>query len=241
MGIHVGSTSPGDLEKAILKHLQLHQAAYQFSLWLPKSHWVTHLGSMLHRQKGVLCNTFVMERKHRLVKRFGEDRDNGVATEKGIVEEMTVQHLHDLKKPLVHCNIESPYIANESIQDALRKCLGVSAVCTTGKACKVHCRDISVGDVVLFEECGVICVAEVLWFASDGIRYWTCLAPWPIISQSAVSWKCIVGDASHSCILRPTPALIASCIFSIAAVGEVSQVIVPNVKSVVNVKNPEEL
>eukprot|EP00959_Pyramimonas_sp_CCMP1952_P299906 6272897-Pyramimonas_sp.AAC.1 len=99
MVIHSGAVTAGQLGNAIVHHLKLHQEAYQLSLWKPKAHMALHLPRQLALHK-CLLSTFLLERKHRLLKRFASDRCTLTSFGRGLMEETTVQHLFDLKDPL---------------------------------------------------------------------------------------------------------------------------------------------
>ena len=77
-----------------MKHLELRQSAYGLALWLPKSHYVLHIGCMLWRF-GRLLSTFTEGRKHKTVMRLGTARANTTSMDKGQIEDITLQQLHD--------------------------------------------------------------------------------------------------------------------------------------------------
>ena len=93
-----GHVTPEMLADAIGKHLSLQQHALGTKVWIPKSHWVTHLPGQMLRHK-CLVSTFLMERKHRVLKRFADHRKNTQAYERGLMEEATLAHLHDADSP----------------------------------------------------------------------------------------------------------------------------------------------
>ena len=57
-----GNVIPEMLGDAMAKHLSLQQRALRTRVWIPKSHWVTHLPRQMARH-GCLVSTFLMERK----------------------------------------------------------------------------------------------------------------------------------------------------------------------------------
>ena len=77
-----GRVSADALEHAIVTH--------------PKSHYALHLG-MLLRRFGFLLATFTQERKHQLIKRFFNPRRHTPGLERGVLEELTLQHVYELK------------------------------------------------------------------------------------------------------------------------------------------------
>ena len=64
-----GGMSEETLHNAIVAQLVLHQACYNLSLWKPKHHYAMHIARCMVLQ-GILLSCFVMERKHRVAKRF---------------------------------------------------------------------------------------------------------------------------------------------------------------------------
>ena len=82
------------MQAAILEHLQAFQNAYDKIGWLPKHHMATHLPF----QKWPLLNCLVHERRHKLAKRWSRDRFNLASFEEGLITQLTLHHLHDLRE-----------------------------------------------------------------------------------------------------------------------------------------------
>ncbi len=101
---------------------KFHLVAYGVELWLPKHHFVSHLGNQLARHK-ILPSCFLMERKHRQIKRFAAPRRTGTAFEAGLMEEVTCQHLYDLHTPVGGCGLYEPHAAPDCIVSALNSVL----------------------------------------------------------------------------------------------------------------------
>ena len=96
--------SPEDLHRYIVRHLHLFLDAYAEGLWRPKHHYAWHLPQMLKRF-GTLIACFTHERKHRLIKRFGQHRRNTKSYEQCLLEEVTVYallHLDDYSRVNAH-------------------------------------------------------------------------------------------------------------------------------------------
>ena len=68
-----GATSPEELFASTMAFLTAHQLAYGTEHWAWKHHAATHVPDMWKRS-GVLLNCWVHERKHKLVKRFVQNR-----------------------------------------------------------------------------------------------------------------------------------------------------------------------
>ena len=91
--------SPSQLEEAILGHLHAQFEAYADELGIPKTHYATHLGDMLRRFK-LLIGTYTQERLHQLVKQFVNSRHEPSHIEKGVLEDLTLDHIKTLS--LIH-------------------------------------------------------------------------------------------------------------------------------------------
>eukprot|EP00959_Pyramimonas_sp_CCMP1952_P174601 3648775-Pyramimonas_sp.AAC.1 len=125
--------------------------AYTYELWKPKSHYCTHLGRQLARHH-FLLSTFLMERKHRVLKRMATPRCKLQGYEKGLIEKVTVQHFWDLQSPLVKPTLLEARAAGKKLRKALDSVMHLSpnSVVTTGKAVCVNCRVSQMGDTVAF-------------------------------------------------------------------------------------------
>eukprot|EP00959_Pyramimonas_sp_CCMP1952_P363654 7615164-Pyramimonas_sp.AAC.1 len=124
-----------------MRHLRAHQGAYADLLWKPKSHWCVHLPRQL-LEHGKLLGCFLMERKHRVLKRFAEAHRNTTGFDKGLVEEATLQHIHDFKDPLIHADLLEPRPAGNKLCRALSSAmvLPYGATILTARSAYIHCR-----------------------------------------------------------------------------------------------------
>ena len=149
--VNSGLVEAGQLAIAIGRHLSLHKAAYDLSLWLPKTHFTIHLPDTLRRHK-CLLSVFVQERKHRTVKTMATGRHTTVSYNRGLMEEVTVQHLYQLRMPLIKASLMTPKPANKKVRCMLLAELNYAnyadGVIHTSRDAHIHCRVVSVGDVV---------------------------------------------------------------------------------------------
>ena len=144
-----GLCKPPMLKDAINDHLHLAKVAYADTLWRPKTHFATHLPGQLERH-GFLPCCFVQERKHRVVKRAALHRHNSLAFDRGVLEEVTLQQLHDLNTCLHSDVLRNTSAANAQLLVALRRGgEATEADVTVGTEAVVSSRAISVGDVAL--------------------------------------------------------------------------------------------
>ena len=231
-----GKVSGEELERAIVAHLDAHKAAWGDALWLPKHHYALHLGKLLNHH-GYLLATFTHERKHRLVKRFLNPRLNTNGLERGVMEELTLQHLYELRDLV---GIKTAALQNKRLATAEERAMlavalpaAAGADVLMGSVAKVKCRPIHSHDVVLFHHGldEVVGAGEIQFHIAIGDDRWTCVAVWELLSTerteagTARLLKCRVRD--NDTRLLPTSQLLESAIFSKAAVGEISTVIVP--------------
>ena len=135
LAVRTGAVDPDQLYTAILKHLNLFKAAYGTGPCRPKHHYVIHLSACLRRFR-TLLHTLVQERKHRLVLRYGRDRDSLKNWELGALEEITchqvwemsenyrksgLQGSHPPSEPCCHlCASSSPMLATQILGLHLR-------------------------------------------------------------------------------------------------------------------------
>ena len=133
-------------------------------LWIPKSHFALHLGRMLLRF-GILLATFVQERKHRVAKAFAEPRYDTRNMEKGLMEEITLLQLHDLRSGPASKKrvLLAPHRADKRQEAHLREALHLPAggeVLVSATA-TLEGRRIMSRDVVLFELEGDLVAGQV--------------------------------------------------------------------------------
>ena len=227
-----GRVSADALEHAIVTHVRAHQAAWGDSLWLPKSHYALHLG-MLLRRFGFLLATFTQERKHQLIKRFLNPRRHTPGLERGVLEELTLQHLYELKDLIgtKTAALQSTRLASPEERAAIAMALPYTTnadIMVSGTA-RVRCRKISTQDVVLYRSAigRELCAGEVQWHAAIEEERWTCVAVWEVVPEAGNDsyLKCRVLDDDVR--LLPTSRLLESAIHSSANVGEISTVLIP--------------
>ena len=96
--VKTNTVSPGELARAISKHLKQFKACYGASACRPKHHYALHLPDMLAHH-GFLLATFTHERKHRLVTRYTRDRRNLRSFDSGTTEEITCHQVWELAQP----------------------------------------------------------------------------------------------------------------------------------------------
>ena len=96
--VRTGTVTPDELRASIMKHLKLFKATWGDKLIRPKHHYASHLADMLERF-GFLLASFVHERKHRLINKYGRDRKKAQNWDSGLIEDITVHQLWELQQP----------------------------------------------------------------------------------------------------------------------------------------------
>jgi len=143
-------TDPDLLEAAILTHLTKYQTAYGELNWVAKHHVVQHLAGKLRKFK-TLISLFTCERHHKLVKRHMMGRTNLNNWEKGVIEEITVDHLYALEQPVFKEALLEPTEPRKKKRDEL--CGGRApcpkSVLVSRKLSATTGETITVGDVAL--------------------------------------------------------------------------------------------
>ena len=224
-----GEVQAKQLEDSISAHLRASQVAWGYSLWLPKCHYALHLARQMEKH-GVLLGTFTQERKHRIIKKFLGPRSNTIGLERGLMEDLTLQQLHDLRSaiPFKATTLQDPHLATPAVRQAV-----VDALRSPGKgdvmvSCRawVRCKTVVSGDVALFQSHGRSPdsspnVGEVYWHAAVDGDEWSCLAVWEPLGPGKYR-------KTQDARLVPTAALVESVIFSSAPVGGVSTVLIPD-------------
>ena len=176
--INRGATvRPARLMEAILTHLRSYQAAYGVEGWLPKHHYSLHLPGMLERH-GTLISCFTHERKHKVVKRYAQHHFNTISMEKGIVEEITLQHLQDLDGSFVRHGLLCPAAAPAKLV-ALMETLapGAGRLMAARQMAQGGCT-FSKDDVALLHLDGAPAVGEIWFLASADDKLFACVSLW---------------------------------------------------------------
>ena len=90
--------------------------------WVWKHHGCVHLADMLRRFKFLLA-LFTHERRHRLIKRFLHGRMNLQSFERGVLEELTCDHLRHLKTGWLRSGLSTVRAAARSRTQKCASCI----------------------------------------------------------------------------------------------------------------------
>ena len=169
-----------ELHDATIAHLRKHLEVHGTEWWVYKHHQAAHLAKM-YKDHGFLPDTLVTERRHKEPKRFCMQRLGLIGYEKGLMEELALQHLHDWRKfqtvtllnpqPLpkrLRLGVEELFPHATSLETS------VEFTATSGQ--KYHTRD-----AVLLGDAHRRAMGK-LWyhFNVDGSP-WSCLEIWPLV------------------------------------------------------------
>ena len=159
-----GATSPDELHTCVLNFLHAHQLAYGNKYWVYKHHMAAHIAEMW-RRSGVLCNCLVHERKHKLVKRFVQNRTNSAGYENGLMMQMIAQTAHDLQLYFrTKSGLINPRSAGKKLVSAIQSMRpGSQVIDCSSQARLIGGALISRGDIVLLGRAYNFKVAQV-WF-----------------------------------------------------------------------------
>ena len=215
------------LESTIFNHLDLFQLAYGLLNWLHKHHMSTHLGPML-RQFGCLLSCFVHERRHKLVKRYGQDRKNTTNYEAGLVQECTLQHLHDMKSQWIASGLHDPIRPRKQWLEAMIALHPTAVNIMTSRVITVAHSTFTAGDVVLVHVNDALCVGEVWFHVSIDGNVQTCVSLWEPVpaSASATAWVKTYRKRERPLMLESSH-LREALVYLESARGESVSVLIP--------------
>ncbi len=181
-----GKVSPKRLHKAILKHLKKFQEVYGLEAWVPKFHLSLHLPQML-QQFDVLLACFVMERKHKEVKRFGlisravSKNTQNTTWDQNLIKNMLRVHLDDLVEGR---GLPTGTLAGswkKPTQSVLAACQQLGLTDVTDMSIDVVIRgynDVHAADVVAVQLDTGRCTAEVWFHLKTNGSFKTCISVW---------------------------------------------------------------
>ena len=176
--IKMGTVDHDTLRKKILHHLRLFQKAYGNIGWIPKHHMALHLWRMM-RLHAMLLSCFVHERRHKFIKRYICQRFNSRSFELGLMEDLTLQHLHDLKgfepngPPITLLNPHKK--TKKQIVAAVKQRVRDARDIVSASGAIVDCAEFRAGDVVILQD---QMVGEVVFFARIDNQHFAFLLMW---------------------------------------------------------------
>ena len=188
--------SPNALHTAIIDHLTAHQKAYGELLWKPKHHYVTHLADSLAHH-GVLLACFLMERKHKVLKRMADTRHCTRDFDRALIEQATMHHLDDLQHPMVCPGLMGPHAPSKKLVAAVQRIFHStpSEEILTASKMKIRGRAVCKGDVVSFRtDAGDMAIGEIYFHAQVKGQCWSCISQWETVQQAVGATRCRVRE-----------------------------------------------
>jgi hypothetical protein len=221
-----GNVDPKRLLTAIVTHLCAHLRAYGILVWVPKFHASTHLANQVAALRAVVgCN--IHEIRHKLIKRWTRDRFNTAGFESGCIEEVTLQHLYNLKKSMIGEGLVDAAPPTGKLRASMMEVCGCG-VAETARVARTNGRAFSAGDFAFVRRDGRLSLARMLFHVKleDGFR--TCLselqdAPSPSDNEWCQTFRqtdntyvvdtaCLVAPVTHysrgNMIVALVPAIV---------------------------------
>ena len=203
---------PALLKAAVKAHLDSFLDHYSSEYWVPKCHMALHLHEFLSRHK-TLISCFTHERKHRLVKRFGNNMMScNHAFERSILSDVIHVQLQNLQD--VRCFQNSPYLvgakgAPKEMVRTIQHLLGNQCEVLTSLVAQCQFFQVSKHDVVEVELSeGNLAVGQVLYHCTSGQLSLSCLSLWEFVSGFMYRVKDVP-------ILVETRQIRKVCVFSL--------------------------
>ena len=214
-----GIVGPDDLEAATTCWLEAHLKAYGDEHFVYKHHQAMHLADMWRRTltrggRRFLMNCFALERHHKLPKRYMKDHLNTISYEKSVLEEVTLEKLHQWS--LFRAGgLPSPR-EDDKVSRALREVFpGVHSVqvddmYVTNAGARFMKKDV----VLLGPAHGHACGEIWMHCMVDGNAF-TCVSLWPLLKADTRRRLGKYRVAENPAML-PTADLHAAVVYKVA-------------------------
>ena len=161
-----------------------------------------------------------------MIKRYADDRHKTASYEHGLLEQLTVQHLHDLGTPWVGAFAQETHYPTKAQRQDLQAVIGPSLDnVKVSSSCRIKGKLICANDVVRYTSKGVLAIGQIKYFvvASNGAQY-ALLFSWKVIAKTEMVARCTVQIRFENLVVTPLHSLTNACIFLKAADGEISTV-----------------
>jgi hypothetical protein len=217
------------LQGAIINHLRLYKLAYGTLGWVFKHHAALHLAPQLSHT-GLLIALFTLERRHKIVKRYVHNRRPNPAFERGVIEDITLQHLHDMRTPWWKGLLESPTDPNREMRDAIISAIptAVSAkVAREGSLPTIG--SVHVSDVVScyagLHTVGELWILATVMHVDGRVEDLACVSLWVEV-RGGTSYYRHFKKRDEPIFLR-LDAISGSLIYSMSDDGEIASCLIP--------------
>ena len=200
---------PAELHNTIVKHNNCLLDTYGEAAWVPKNHLSLHLGEFL-KKFGHLVWCFTHERKHKLVKRFANQKlDGSKAFEESILKDVLAVQLNMMEgeMPSSKVRLMNPKPAPKKLVDLVGQVMPWATGPIMHDLRAMHAGGFvcTKGDVVAFDATSVGLVQ--FQFQAAG-QVWTCVTPWKHVHEHM--FECTGLDP----FITATDSIKSCCIYS---------------------------
>ena len=217
------------LRTAIEKHLVQFLVAYGGNGWLVKHHLALDLADALARFTKLL-SLLVLERKHKVTKRWSRDRFSLKTFEHGLMQDLTLSHLEQLSVAWCEDGLVDPTTPTKKFAECLSNEFGFVGKLETSRVARVrHGRLVHAGDYALALIDGVQVFCEVLFHVESDGRRKSCLCIWEPDGAALCVGTANFKRPTHGEYIRVVDldSIIASVVALISACKSRANAIVP--------------
>lgn len=201
-----------DLMNAILDYFNHFKRTYTDSEWIPKFHLALHLPAQLSHHKCLIA-CFTQERKHKEIKRYGEQVSNtSQSFEKGVLESVLHLHLRVLQDsdtyPSQEPRLVDARLASVSLTAVLHGALQSQGEIRCSRTVMFgSMKQCSISDVIIFEANGSPNVGEVWFHAQVEGTVYTCVSLWESAGRNQFMIRAhpeliLTSNIKDTCIYR---------------------------------------
>ena len=235
-----GLVTANDIDAAVDKLLSKALEAHWHRFIGPKWHWMVHFGDQLRRfahKIRALLSCWMHERKHKVIKRFGELHRSTCSMEEGILADVTLQHLYDMEsvdkfdksprllKPMTACStlVAHRLRAIAGIPDGMSIYAARRARCSEFEIC--HVRDV----VLYWGHAGGLVFGQVWFFFQYGMHpAMALIACWPTVSREPSYGSATVQMDEIDIITTPVSDIVRALTYKRRKDGK-ANVLVPSI------------
>ena len=210
-----GVTTPQKFYVANVAFLRAHLTAYGDMAWVPKHHLSMHLADQMAAVEALLghvvligCN--VHEIRHKLVKRWSRDRYTRNGFESGCLEEVTLQHLHDMQEPWIAVGLVNAHPPTKRLAESMSDLYGPYANVLQSRSTRVNNRVFIAGDIAAVRIDGHTEVGQMHFHvAIDGVPK-TCVTIFAAAPRPSDSDWSRTYQRTHDVVIIDSACLVAS-------------------------------
>ena len=150
-----------------------------------------------------------------------------MAYDRGLLEEVVLQQLWDLRSPLLRRDLLEPRRPSKQLLAALGSVFNLDGFddVWTAKSCYIQCRAVNMRDVVMVSGPGGLSFGQVFFWARVGASVLACVSVWETLEWFPTFARCRVAENPQ---IVDASSVLGACIHLAADLGEVSQVLIPS-------------